>query len=365
MHHVTTPRLTAYSAQNPPYSPIDSPQSHFRLNHHHQRRHTAKGVCICCFFAVLLVLLVLMALNRIHTMLFLKRSHQYFLNVSTRICQAYPSDKRLFAEFHNHGFLTLKEYAMNIEGKEGKSKFHMLVDEVIPVSNNFLDNSQHLFLHRYIISHSNTNNSIIELLFIDYFNFIKFQTVRETMLVRNVTTQLTRHPTCDDYESVRTLWASPNLRSMQQLLFNKFTIPSERLQHAVVLYFANILQWGRVLYIEPLATFDSISSNYNYFNNDQEYIGYSSIDSRVYEGINTATKEPCLARINLLHAYLFGKKHEILGILAMSDLTRMSASLTECNSLGTADFATSAIINYTTSARRLFDLSPVFAKKCE
>lgn len=328
--------------QNHPYSPINQARGEEEV----RRRQNVKSFVCCICFALFLFCLAWSILERLHTMCFVERSHQCIVKPSNKICMGYPNDSRLFTKPREQDMMTLKEYTM--------TPVQMFIDEIIPLQHDSFHSSNiHRFVHRYFIS-SSKMNCTIELMFLD--KILKFNSIsqwRQQFAIRRC---------C---KSIRTLWTSPNHSAMREQL-NIFTIPSDRLKHAAVCYFQAIHNFGRVLYLEPLSTYDAVMSNYNVkdTNNEEYIIGYSSVDSRVYEGINTVTKEPCLARIDLSHAYLFGKQHQILGILAMSDLKQMKESLQKCNSAGTVDFVSAAIFDFTTSARQLFDLSSVFVENC-
>ena len=282
-------------------------------------------------------------------MSFLNISHAYIVNSSSTICMGYPDSRVNLKPLEQYYFMSLKKYTM--------PSVQMFVDEIIPINlESFSSNNLHQFAHRYIIS-SSKKNGLIELLF---FDLMEWHPVNETtpswrqqLLVRH----------CD---SIRNLWTSPNLGVLQEQ-FNNSTILSEQLKQAAICYFQAIHSFGNLLYMEPLTNYNTIISPYNYLDKNQHYIGYSATNSRVYQGINTATKKPCLARIELSHAYILeGKqKYQLLGMMAISDLKQLQQTLRKCNSVGTIDFASVAILNFTTSARQLFDVSPVFVESCE
>jgi hypothetical protein len=370
-----------------PYSPIGTALHHLRSNNN-RRRQTARACVICICFAILLGFLVLVALKRIHSMHIFKIIPHVVDRSHARICMGYPNKTLLINSPASHFlekqyFVSLKEFTMSplLEDSTDDFLYHLQVDEIIParVKNQWkpYNHYNHQFLHRYMLSNSR-NNCTIELLFLNYLHYFhhsnrsNLSTISQTNSkvvksrrknpVHNDTNKL-KEQNNDYYVALRKLWSSPNLNSMQEQV-NTFSIPSARLKSAAVLYFQAIHNFGTVVYLDPLATCDTIYSNYNFFDDNNQYIGYSSVDSRVYKGINTATKDPCLERINLAHAYLFGNQNQILGILAMADMEHITASLRKCNSVGTVDFATTAILNFSISARRLFSVSPVFVDNC-
>ena len=349
-----------------PYSPIGS-------FHDHTRRHRKlKTWMMCVSFAILLGLLVLIILQRIHTMKFLKKSHNYLINAShihnPTTCMGYPemtmTMKDLFVPIEKQIIVKMKEYRMQNIAPDGNSiNFYFSIDEIIPRDHTLLSSSTpHLYLHRYLVNllPDAHNLSSMQLL------FLSLEGLPEQLIISDAVNNSEKccRVTFELQDSIRSMWASTSVQEFRNLLQHNISIPSESLRNAIVPYFRTIQSFGEMVYLEPLAKCDTIVSDY-YCVDRNQFAGVSAAVSTVFMGVSTRSNEPCTGRVELIHAYLFDSKKEIIGILAMSDLRQLKDSLSTCNFLGTIEHAMNVLSNYSASSRRLYELSPAFKGTCK
>lgn len=351
------------------YSPIDD-ATNLRINPpvlqtRRDRQSTIAKARVACFCSALLLLfLVVISLKKLHTISHIRKQHleNNWSKLDT-VHLGYPSPCDFNEE--NYQYIQVKDYTM--KGQQYPGGTNLVVNEIILKRSSDSDDEQSppmksQFVHTYSLTNHLTH---------DRSRKTEWIFVNNAKLKRHFQTHQVAGGgggSGSPHRITSNIWKTTYATTA---LSDNFNIPSQSLMSAVEQYFRIIHSFGSILYMEPMAVYATVSSttmeeDISSPTRDRLVysVAYSSIDSTLYAGINTATKMRCFERIELAHAYIIGPKNQILGILAMADTVQLISSLSRCNSKGTVDFAEIVQVKFPIIVHQMFKASPIFLSNC-